>query len=138
MVDTYTVFHTNMTKCAAGGVSDLRGASMDKECKTLSDYNRGPNDPFRSEKASSRPADAGNSFLTEDPAQLGAQMQQGGVPLPENADFLSQGDNAPTRIGRPMVPPQMVTRHTSIEQPAPEAKAETSEPAGDAAPVRRR
>ena len=86
----------------------------------MSDYYRGqkgPNDPYRSENAGMKSGDAGASFLTEDPAQLGTQMQQGGVPLPENGDFLKQGDDAPTRVARPVIPPQMVTKHVTVDKP---------------------
>lgn len=119
-------------------------ATKDKECETLSDYYRGqqrPNDPFRSPNADWQ-SDGGTDFLTDDPAQLGAQMQQGGVPLFQDAqpDFFAQGDDAPTRVARPVVPPQTAVRRSAAERTrtaeTPEAEAAPS--AQSAAPARRR
>ncbi|MBQ7866856.1 MAG: hypothetical protein IJ354_01725, partial [Clostridia bacterium] len=73
------------------------------------------------------------SFLTDAPAQLGAQMQQGGVPLySDGADFMAQGDDAPTRVARP-VNVQMVNRRTSVQQPSAfQRPAPVSEPVQEA------
>ncbi|MBP3645008.1 MAG: hypothetical protein J6K55_01110, partial [Clostridia bacterium] len=79
------------------------------------------------------------SFLSDAPAQLGEQMQQGGVPLfGSGADFMA--DDAPTRVGRPVVNQQLVSKRTTAQpapvQPEPEAPR-AEEPAGEQ-PVRRR
>ncbi len=101
-------------------------------------------DYYRSQKDTNQPfagwqqGHAGDSFLTDDPAQLGAQMQQGGVPLYPNTEFLS--DDAPTRVARPVLP-QTVNRRTTTALPtqseAAETPAQESAPAAEA-PVRRR
>ena len=99
----------------------------------MSDYNRGPNDPFRPENGALQQSGEGSSVLTDAPAQLGAQMQQGGVPLPPSSDFSIQGDDAPTRVVSPVMPAQLVSRRTTVDRPsAPEADAQ------DKPPVRRR
>ena len=100
-------------------------AAKDKECNTLSDYNRGrqgPDEAYRSE-TSAQPVKPGMDFLTEEPAQLGAQMQQGGMPLPENADFLNSSDEAPTRVNTRIVPEMLNTRAAAPVQPVQSEKA---------------
>ena len=107
----------------------------------MSDYYRsqqGSNDDAFRPAAGWQP-DVDADFLTDDPAQLGAQMQQGGVPLfpgaGQNPEFYAQGSDAPTRVRRP-VNPQMVSRRTTVERPAqPAPEEETPAPA---APARRR
>jgi len=108
----------------------------------LSDY-------YRNQQGTRRPSGEENqswqqdaSFLTDAPAQLGEQMQQGGVPLFGGMDFMAQGDDAPTRIGRP-VNQQMVQKRTTVQSGAafqrPEsAAAPQAEPAAEEQPVRRR
>lgn len=104
----------------------------------MSDYYHGQQDPnhdaFRPDAGWQPGVDAG--FLSDDPAQLGAQMQQGGVPLfqsaGQGAEFYAQGSDAPTRVGRP-VNPQMVSRRTSVERPAQPARQEEEAPAAPAA-----
>ena len=103
----------------------------------MSDYYRsqqGSNDPFRSPNAAWQQGNAGQDFLADDPAQLGAQMQQGGVPLfanGEQPDYFSKGDQAPPRVGRPITPPP----RRAAAEPAAESQ---SEKADSEAPVRRR
>jgi len=116
-----------------------KGSRSNKECKTLSDYNNNQphfqggygqpqqpdnpgmpapgGDPFAAWRKPEN-APSGNSFLTDNPAPWGAELQQGGAPLFSQQDFSSMGDNAPTRIGTPV---QMVNRRTT---PAPVAPAE--------------
>ena len=45
------------------------------------------------------------SFLDDDPAPFGPEIQQGGVPLSnaDMSDFRMMGDAAPTRIARPVL-----------------------------------
>jgi len=144
MFDTYAVFRIEDSKTVPNGASRSSNATKDKECNTLSDYYRGqqgPNDPFRSPNAAWQQGRAGEDFLADDPAQLGAQMQQGGVPLfPAGAqpDYFSAGDQAPTRVGRPITPPPASRRTAAraAENNAGDAAPETA--AAPEAPVRRR
>ncbi len=72
------------------------------------------------------------SFLDDDPAPFGPEIQQGGVPLSsaDMADFRMMGDAAPTRIARPV---QMVSRRTTVQEP--EAAAPVREKTPEIAPV---
>ena len=80
----------------------------------MSDYNRNEQN-FRTNGGENTtwPQDA--SFLSDAPARLGEQMQQGGVPLFGNGEFA--GDDAPTRIGRPVLNQQMAAKRTSLLAP---------------------
>ena len=51
-----------------------------------------------------RPSGGSGSFLDDDPAPFGPEIQQGGVPLSnaDMSDFRMMGDAAPTRIARPV------------------------------------
>ena len=80
-------------------------------------------DPFAAWR---KPEQANSSFLADNPAPLGAELQQGGSPLFSQQDFSSMGDNAPTRIAAPV---QMVSRRTT---PAPAAPLEESFQQNDA------
>lgn len=61
-----------------------------------------------------QPGVMGGGFLAEDPAPFGAEMQQSGVPLFQEAlDFRTQGDNAPTRVAKPLAQ-QMVNKRTTL------------------------
>ena len=112
-------------------------------------------DPF---SAWRRPADTGfdAGFLQEEPYMMGAEMQQGGLPLYEaeaaGNDFRAMGDAAPTRIGAPV---QMVSKRVSQREDVPAGFARPAQPvqeepaaayapaaaapapSGDAAPRRR-
>lgn len=87
----------------------------------------------------------GSGFLAEDPAPFGAEMQQSGVPLFQDAmDFRTQGDDAPTRVAKPLAQ-QMVNKRTTVgrgpgpfERPAaPVAQphSQRPRPSGAAAPA---
>ena len=97
----------------------------------MSDFKR--NQPVQNGERSAQPSwNVQNHEEFMDPAQLGAQMQQGGVPLyssNEPSDFLMQGDDAPTRVARPAVQP-VAMRRTTAERSFTEEQTET--------PVRRR
>lgn len=69
-----------------------------------------------------RPSGGSGSFLDDDPAPFGPEIQQGGVPLSnaDMSDFRMMGDAAPTRIARPV---QMVNRRTSVQEPEAQEKA---------------
>ena len=95
-----------------------------------------------------QPGMMGGGFLEEDPAPFGAEMQHSGVPLfQDGMDFRTQGDDAPTRVARPIAQ-QMVNKRTTVGRSAspyerPAAPAPAPAPAGDApqeapAPRRRR
>ena len=61
-----------------------------------------------------QPGVMGSGFLAEDPAPFGAEMQQSGVPLFQDAmDFRTQGDDAPTRVAKPLAQ-QMVNKRTTV------------------------
>ena len=61
-----------------------------------------------------QPGVMGGGFLAEDPAPFGAEMQQSGVPLFQEAlDFRTQGDDAPTRVAKPLAQ-QMVNKRTTL------------------------
>ena len=63
-----------------------------------------------------QPGTMGGGFLAEDPAPFGAEMQQSGVPLFQDAmDFRTQGDDAPTRIAKPLTQ-QMVNKRTTVDR----------------------
>ncbi len=71
---------------------------------------------------------SGGGFLTDDPMPFGAELQQGGVPLftsaqDADASFREQGDSAPTRIARPVVAAQKVSKRTTVERAAQTAFA---------------
>ena len=69
----------------------------------------------------------------------GMTMQQGGVPLyGAGGDFLTEGDNAPTRIGKP-ISQQLLNRRAAPESGVEPAAQSAPRSAGEqAAPVRRR
>ena len=61
-----------------------------------------------------QPDGMGSDFLAEDPAPFGAEMQQSGVPLFQDAmDFRTQGDDAPTRVAKPLAQ-QLVNKRTTV------------------------
>ena len=61
-----------------------------------------------------QPGVMGGGFLEEDPAPFGAEMQQSGVPLFQDAmDFRTQGDDAPTRVAKPLAQ-QLVNKRTTV------------------------
>lgn len=69
------------------------------------------------------PVQKGPSLFSEEPAPYGAEMLQGGVPLYAASqasagedDFARQGEDAPTRIGRPVLSPQMVSKRKTIDR----------------------
>ena len=89
-----------------------------------------------------QPGVMGSGFLAEDPAPFGAEMQQSGVPLFQDAmDFRTQGDDAPTRVAKPLAQ-QMVNKRTTLgrgpgpfERPAaPVVKPAQPAPAPQPAP----
>ena len=89
-----------------------------------------------------QPGVMGSGFLAEDPAPFGAEMQQSGVPLFQDAmDFRTQGDDAPTRVAKPLAQ-QMVNKRTTVgrgpgpfERPAaPVAQPAQPAPAPQPAP----
>ena len=98
-----------------------------------------------------QPGVMGGGFLAEDPAPFGAEMQQSGVPLFQDAmDFRTQGDDAPTRVAKPLAQ-QMVNKRTTVgrgpgpfERPAAPVAQAAPAPAGGpereeaSAPRRRR
>ena len=99
-----------------------------------------------------QPGVMGGGFLEEDPAPFGAEMQQSGVPLFQDAmDFRTQGDDAPTRVAKPLAQ-QLVNKRTSVgrgagpferpaapvAQPADAAPAPAGEPERTQAPAPRR
>ncbi|NLO85193.1 MAG: PQQ-binding-like beta-propeller repeat protein [Clostridiales bacterium] len=57
----------------------------------------------------------GENFFANEPALFGAQIQQG------NLSFQAQGDDAPTRIGKPITA-QMVSKRVSASNPDPLAR----------------
>ena len=69
----------------------------------------------------------------------GMTMQQGGVPLyGAGGDFLTEGDNAPTRIGKP-ISQQLLNRRAAPESGVEPAAQSAPRSAGEqAVPVRRR
>ena len=106
----------------------------------MSDYYRNqqqPNDPYRPDMqdgaapwdmAGAEPNFAASgvpmwpqsegtaSFLAEESTALGAEMQQSGMPLYSGTpEYLARGDEAPTRIARPLTQ-QKVSRRTSVER----------------------
>ena len=138
--------------------------TKDKECDILSDYYRNHNqssDPFQPPRngaaedaapwdmpmdgpemaqgmpAWQQPGVMGSGFLAEDPAPFGAEMQQSGVPLFQDAmDFRTQGDDAPTRVAKPLAQ-QMVNKRTTVGRgpgPFERPAAPVAQPA-DAAPA---
>lgn len=63
------------------------------------------------------------SLFAEEPAPYGAEMLQGGVPLyaasqamDAGDDFARQGQDAPTRVGRPALSSQMVSKRKTVER----------------------
>ncbi len=58
------------------------------------------------------------SFLMDNPAPIGAEMQQGGVPMPQGFgdDFLQGDQEAPTRIGMPSLNSQMVNKRKTVDK----------------------
>ena len=65
-----------------------------------------------------QPGMMGGGFLEEDPAPFGAEMQHSGVPLfQDGMDFRTQGDDAPTRVARPIAQ-QMVNKRTTVGRSA--------------------
>ena len=97
--------------------------TKDKECEILSDYFRNqPNqqDSFQTGKAQGR-EDWPEMPVWQQSEMLnglddaGMTMQQGGVPLyGAGGDFLTEGDNAPTRIGKP-ISQQLLNRRAAPE-----------------------
>lgn len=139
MFQTYALFQDHIGTSAAFPAAEAPQArtgctTKDKECENLSDY-------FHN---SSNPQDNGQENWQQMPvwqqsdmmSAPGMTMQQGGVPLYDaEGDFLSEGDNAPTRVDRPV----NLQAFSRAAQQAEEARAE-AEPAAEqpAAPRRRR
>ncbi len=70
-----------------------------------------------------RPADNTDSGLLDAAPQLGAEMQQSGVPLfpeaaqgPEAQQFMLHGDEAPTKVASLMRKPQTVNKRTTVSR----------------------
>lgn len=138
MFQTYALFQNHIGTSAAFPAAEAPQArtgctTKDKECENLSDY-------FHN---SSNPQDNGQENWQQMPvwqqadmmSAPGMTMQQGGVPLYDaEGDFLAEGDNAPTRVARPVTQPAF---SRPAQQPE-ETKAEAEPAAEQPAPRRRR
>lgn len=80
-------------------------------------------DPYMAWRRPAAGSVPSGSFLDDEPAPFGAELQQGGLPLSDaeasQEDFRTMGDSAPTRIARPV---QMVNRRTTVMEQSAYAK----------------
>ena len=93
--------------------------------------------PYTPYAAPAQPIAGGDAPLPQDgfmsPTSFGAEMQRGGVPLYGGTEsvansFRLQGDDAPTRIGKPIQPQQQVSKRTTVERPSFAPPAEPAKP----------